>query len=165
MHRALLSLMLLTAACGSNSASPTDTPTTTVTLTGASSPMSAVIGGVQWNSLPQVGVTYLPSGNVLSVNGTDTSGTPNASTRTLGFYINPIAGTGTYGINEGNQAQVMDGSRVWQAGGSSGGSGAVIITSLSTHRATGSFSFVLNPTGGGATGTKAVTGGAFDVSY
>jgi hypothetical protein len=163
MRRALLPFMLLTVACGSSPAAP---DTSSTTPTSVSSPMSAVIAGSAWNSLPQVGVTYIPSGNFLSVNGTDTSGTPNSSTRTIGITVSSIPGPGTYSINQGNQAQVTQGNQTWQAGGNSGGSGTIVVTSLSTHRVAGTFSFGANAVAGtGATGTKSVTNGVFDVSY
>ena len=52
--------------------------------------------------------------------------------------------------------------RSWFTPGS-GAAGTVTLTTLSATRIVGTFSFNAEPLGGGATGTKVVSGGAFDL--
>src|SRR5688572_30410307 len=57
------------------------------------------------------------------------------------------------------------GNATWLASGNVG-SGQVIVTTLSSTRAVGTFNFVLAPnTPSGATGTRTITQGAFDVRF
>jgi hypothetical protein len=127
--------------------------------------MSASIGGTQWNAILPVGVAYVPAGNFITINGTDTAGSAPAA-KTIGFGLF-VAGPGTYTINDQSFAafQVSVGAQSWGAGGGYGGSGTVTFTKLTSNSASGTFSFTGNPTGGGAIGTKAVTNGKFDVTF
>ncbi|HEX8031011.1 MAG TPA: hypothetical protein VF491_21225 [Vicinamibacterales bacterium] len=109
-------------------------------------------------------VTASFANGILSVGGTDTS--RNTS---LSFAVTPSAGgvgTYTFGPLSAANALILVGSpaQSWQ-GGVGTGSGTITITTLTSTTATGTFSFSLVPVAGsGATGTKAITEGAFNVT-
>lgn len=128
--------------------------------------MSAIIDGVQWNSILPVGALYVPASKFLTVSGSDTAGTPTASTKTIGLGAF-ISGIGTFNTSDPSFGafQLMVGSQVWQAGGGQGGSGIITITVFSAHSASGTFFFTANPTAGSASGTKIVANGRFDVTF
>ena len=46
-----------------------------------------------------------------------------------------------------------------------GGTGSITLTTLTSNRAAGTFTFTAKPLAGGATGDKVVTQGAFDVTF
>jgi hypothetical protein len=58
----------------------------------------------------------------------------------------------------------VNATNVWNTG-LTGGSGTLTITSLTTTRIAGSFTFTANAAGGSATGTQSVTSGTFDAGF
>lgn len=108
-------------------------------------------------------ITAGMANGILSIAGTDSS-----KITTLSFAITPTAaGTGTYTLGPLNAANasiiVGNPAAGWQAGVGIG-SGTVTITSLTASNAVGTFSFTLTAVPGtGATGTKNVTEGVFNV--
>jgi Family of unknown function (DUF6252) len=101
---------------------------------------------------------------ILSVGGTDTS-----RSTTLSFALPPTsAGTGTYVLGPSSAANAMiligNPAAGWQAAVGTG-SGTIVIGTLTSTRASGTFSFTLAAVPGtGATGTKTITEGSFDVT-
>ncbi len=147
-------LIVLAAACGSSGDSVTDPE---VNLPQGS--LSARIDGTTWRASTALGATY--SGNVLAFAGTN-----NASTLALAVGI--IHGPGTYSIGQigaPSNGLFMEGTRSWHAV-SGVGTGTVTITAISATRATGTFSFTAQAVANsGASGSKAVTEGRFDLKY
>ena len=174
---AILIVVLCSISCGSttttspstsstpSSTPPTTTPTPPTTPTSSSS-MSAVIAGAQWNALTPFGVTYSANIGQLIVSGSDTAN-PTATSRGISFGVY-FTGVGTYTTSDIRNSWVVTvGSQSWQAGSGSGGTATITITSFSAanHTVSGTFSFTGNPSGGGATGTKAVTNGTFTATF
>lgn len=78
-----------------------------------------------------------------------------------------IGGTGTYPLGTGSTvaggaASVIDGQATWITP-LSGADGTLTITTLTTTHIAGTFSFTVTALGGGAAGTKMVTGGEFSL--
>jgi Family of unknown function (DUF6252) len=109
-------------------------------------------------------VTAGLANGILSVGGTDAS-----RSTTLSFALTPTtAGTGTYVLGPTSAANAMiligNPAQGWQAAVGIG-SGTIAISALTTTRASGTFSFVLAAVPGtGATGTRTITEGSFDVT-
>lgn len=68
------------------------------------------------------------------------------------------------GVGQAGVAQVVVGSAVWTTA-LTGGTGQVVVTSISSTSVSGSFTFTGAASTGGATGTKTVTSGEFTVSF
>lgn len=119
--------------------------------------------GVQ-HSAPASTVTAVYASGIMSIGATDTSRT------TLGFAVTPSgggAGTYTFGALSPANAllQVGNPAQAWN-GGVGKGSGSVTVTTFTATGATGTFAFTLVAVpGSGATGTKAVTEGVFNVTF
>ena len=166
----------LTLACGGNgsptspdrtsapaaAATPPPPPTPTPQPPPAqSSPMSFKVDGT---STAAGSVTAGMAGGILSVGGTDAS-----RSTTLSFALTPTAaGTGTYVLGPSSAANTMiligNPAAGWQAGVGIGG-GTITITTLTSTSASGNFSFTLTAVPGtGATGTKTISEGAFNVT-
>jgi hypothetical protein len=163
---ALPALLLLLASCGGgDKATGPSNPTGTTTSSGNS--MSASIDGVAWNASVAVqGLTVPPSGNVpriVSVAG-------GSQTLAISFAF-PAPSTGTYTTagNPGTNFSVIEtvGGKTWSAlSASNGSSGTVTVTTLTATRAAGTFSFTaVASASSGATGTRVVTAGVFDVTF
>lgn len=127
--------------------------------------LSARIDNGSWTATSAV-TASLTSG-VLSVSGTDPS-------YSLAFVIAATApGTyvipGTTGVQAGNNAVLVSlangSSNAAWAAGASGGTGTVMITSLSTSAVSGTFSFLMVPSSTSATQTRSVTSGTFSIAF
>jgi hypothetical protein len=157
---AVLTLLsaLLTVACGGNTGSPTaPTPTTTTPSTGA-----LLTFKVDGAATTATSVTAGYANGILSIGGTD-----SARSTTLSFALTPTtAGTYTLGPTSAANAQVLIGNPAagWQAAVGIG-SGTITVSSLTSTAASGTFSFTLVAAGPGATGTKTITEGAFNVTF
>ena len=106
-------------------------------------------------------VSAVYSGGILAIAGARV--TP-AGTISFAF---PVSGPTpvSIGTSSALNAVYTTGSQSWAAF-SSTGSGSVTITSLTASRAVGTFSFTMLPNAqSGASGTKTVTNGAFDVTF
>jgi len=129
---------------------------------GAPAPIGTVafmLDGVQ-HAASRVAATY--SGAILAVTATEA-----AQQTTLGFTLTGTAAA-TYRIGPltttNATLQVGDPARAWRAG-SSVGSGSVTLTMLTPLLAVGTFTFSMEPVAGsGATGTRLVTDGVFNVT-
>ena len=124
--------------------------------------MTAKIDGASFTSvttLAQRNVTN--AGTIIALSGADSHGTG------LGFAF-VDAGVGTYAIGglTPTNATVLDGTgKVWTAGATAG-SGTLTVTALDATHVAGTFAYsaVASP-GTGASGTKEVTQGVFDVRF
>jgi hypothetical protein len=108
----------------------------------------------------------LRSSGTLSLTGADCTGGAHMS-----IFIRPEPGVGTYTVAQGVGASYTPDARTsgnfpyWETTPITGaaGSGSLTITSLSSNRVAGNFSFVLVPRfNSGATGTRQVEG-SFDL--
>jgi hypothetical protein len=94
-----------------------------------------------------------------------------ASARAITFSFSGIAGPGTYplgvdgvSVAGGIGSVSVSATNVWTTG-LTGGSGTITITSLTTTRIAGTFTFTANAAGGNATGTQSITNGSFDAGF
>lgn len=171
---AMAAVLGLTVACSSPT-SPTPGTIdsviagsfTTVTLSRGT--MNATVDGARWTAAIASGSTgtFAGSPGIASISGMATGATPF----TPGLFIAitaPLA-VGTYTMN-GSAAvtfSVMDGlSLRWAADPfRSGGSGTLTLTTASTTRLAGTFSFTaVATTAGTSPETRTVTNGTFDLS-
>jgi hypothetical protein len=124
--------------------------------------MTARVDGAGFTAF---GVAASYNNGVLGVTGSQISpqqaitfSVPATATGTV--TVSPTVGFALYTLGAGNA--------IWGAGltFSSTASGSVTITTLTSSRAVGTFSFVMQPQqGSAATGTKTITQGAFDVRF
>jgi hypothetical protein len=143
-------------ACGSDSSGSTEPPQTA--LNGS---MSAVVNGDDWNATLSVQAAY--TNGILAIAGVD-GGNVTIAVATA------ASGPGSYPIgvpSSTNASYTMGGGQalVWQAV-STLGSGSMEIETLTATSASGTFHFELPAvTTSGATGTKSITNGKFEVKF
>ena len=147
-----LALMVATAtvaACGDDGGNPP---------VGAGNVSATVEGSAFTGSLA---VTSSRTATVLAV------GAVGSNNRQIAIFLTGVTSTGAVAVGAGSSsyAQYSDASQQWVSN-LTGGSGTVNLTTLTTTHAAGTFTF----TGAalatsGASGTKSVTSGSFDVSY
>lgn len=122
--------------------------------------MSARIDGAQWTATAVTTVSN--ANNILSV------GAANA-TSTVAFAVqNPSVGTFPINGQSFHNAQVTlipSGSTAAWVASAAGGTGTIIITTLTSTTVAGSFSFTAVPTSSPATGNKVVTDGLFNLTF
>jgi len=122
-----------------------------------SAPMSASVDGAAW-SASSTSATF--NNGILAMAGVN----PQSGTIALGV-IASAPGTSAIGLALPGNASFTNGGTSWEAA-ISGGSGSITITSLTTTEAKGTFQITAAPvTGTGATGSKVVTQGTFDVTF
>ena len=143
---------------GNNPGGSTGTNQMTASINGQSFSVSGV--AVFAGQLDANGGSYL-------ISGVETSG----SARAITFSLSGIAGPGTYllgvdgvSVTGGIGSVTVSGTNVWNTG-LTGGSGSLTITSLTTTRIVGTFTFTANAAGGTATGSQSITNGSFDVGF
>ena len=124
--------------------------------------MTAKIDGTAFSSVTTLAQRNTTNaGTIIAVSGADAHGTG------LGFAFLD-AGVGTYSIGDltPTNATVLDGTgKVWTAG-AIGGSGTLTVTALDATHVAGTFAYsAVASAGSGATGTKTVTQGVFDVTF
>jgi len=149
---AALLLALALTACGKDATEPS-------VPGNGDARMSARIDGQAWSASLALAAGGSQAGAVIAVSGSD------QAQRTIAFaFIN--AGTGTYEIEPGaaTNAVLSEGSAQWQAAPGQG-TGTITITTLNAERIAGTFEFTAEPGSGGATGTRVVTQGTFDVEF
>lgn len=140
--------------CGGDSTGPGDP-----TPDPSESSITARIDGQAWTA--NVGVHAVRASGAVGIAGGD-----GAVLISLGF----VGGTGTFTIGgpSGANGTVSEanGTRVWSTATGPGGSGSITVTSIDDTRVVGTFSFVAPATANtGATGTRTVTEGAFNVRF
>lgn len=121
--------------------------------------MSAKIDGQAWTATSITEFAY--SSSILSITAKGSNPVITVSFTVLN------EGPGTYEIgtkSPGTNAEVTDGSSVWQADAVAG-SGTITFTAMTPRGASGTFSLtVVAASGTGATGTKLITDGVFDIT-
>jgi len=153
----LLSIAALIAAVacgGSDSSSVTGS-----TNNGSTSPMTASVGGTAWTGTG-TGVSY--KNNVLSFTGVDIGSGTSITVATT------AAGPGTYSLafanaNSGFAIVAATGSQTWTTL-VTGGTGSLVITTLTANHLVATFSFDAQPASG-TTGVKHVTNGKIDMTF
>jgi hypothetical protein len=158
-HLLLAGLVLAALGCGKDG-DPTDPGDNTDPGNLAVGTFTARIDGQQWTAVAPVAVTYV--GGILALGGSSQNFT------TIAFAVIASA-PGTYAVGPTSPTNALmtigSTSGTWVAR-STGGSGSVTITTLTSTSAGGTFQFSMVPDGNGSnTGTKAVTNGAFNVTF
>lgn len=163
-HHVLPRLVVLLAllagvACGS-STSPSGGGIGTSNGGNNTTVVTAAIDGTTFTATTS---SALVRNGILAVSGVSGSG---ANLTTLALATTAVLGTnriapGT-GVNANYQTVSGTTSSGWLASDSQG-SGTVTVTTLTSSRAGGSFSFVLAPVSGAAAGPKTILAGTFDV--
>jgi hypothetical protein len=142
------SLVLLTVGCSDDPASGTT----------ANGSVGAKVGGGAWTA---TNVQSTWASNVLQIGGSEISGGNNRQINlnmmasAPGTYqINPFAGTNaTYTEGSGASVKIFSGT-----------TGQIVVTTLSSSGATGTFSFSATESQGGSE-TRSITEGTFDVKF
>ncbi len=156
--RALLVVAPTLASCGDGGTGPTGGE--------ANGFMTARIDGSAWASDPiyvDQGAQVTGSG-IYVIQGTQVSGTEALA---IVLSLMNVPGPGTYPLGTGGG--VSGGTGIVALGGSgwttplSGAAGTITIAEVGDTRITGSFSFTADASTGGASGTRAVTQGEFDL--
>ncbi len=155
------------AACGGSSSGSNNPTAPSPQPTGggggggggtSTAPFTAVINGQAWAATTATFTVSYTNG-VLAMSGTDATGW------TFGLAI-PASGPGPVALSTGANAILTSPSNQnWSATHLDGGSGTIVVTSLTSNSATGTFSFVMVPSGGGATGNRTVAQGTFSVTF
>jgi hypothetical protein len=129
---------------------------------GTSGNITATVDGQAWESTVTSEQAQVGPLGAITIQGT----WANSTTITLNLYNIDEPGTYPLGVtaaNVGGSGVVSTTTgRSWFTPGS-GAAGTVTLTTLTANHIVGTFSFNAEPLGGGATGTKAVTGGSFDL--
>lgn len=118
--------------------------------------MSATVDGSGW-SASNVAATRTAGFVGVGAGASDAS--------TISFAFPDHTGTFTVGGQDGTNASYISGGKSWSAVFGSGGSGTITVTTLSATRVAGTFSFVAPASAGGATGSKTITNGSFDIEF
>lgn len=146
-------LFVAAAGCGGDNTGPNGQ---------ANGDITAKIDGASFTSVATAAQRNTTNGGtIVAVSGADSHGVG------LGFgFVD--AGVGTYAIGglTPTNATVLDGTgKVWTAG-ATGGSGTLTVTALDATHIAGTFAYsAVASAQSGATGTKAVTQGVFDVKF
>lgn len=148
--------LLAAIACGGSDSSSVTGSTNNGT---GSSPMTASVGGIAWTGTG-TGVTY--KNNVLSFTGVDIGSGTSITVATT------APGPGTYSLafangNSGFAIVAATGSQTWTTL-VTGGTGSLVITTLTANHLVATFSFDAQPASG-ATGVKHVTNGKIDMTF
>jgi hypothetical protein len=133
----------------------------TVVPTSSTGTMTAKIDGKTWTAAV-VSIAY--SYGFLEIGGMDSS----SPAQTLGINVE-VNGPGTYELSQLEEASAFAlmtiGDSSWQASNVVG-SGTVIVSTLTSTGASGTFSLNLEPKPNNlATGTKAITDGIFNITF
>jgi hypothetical protein len=170
-----LSLLLFACACGGGSStSPSNPSTNTTNNANSKGSMSAVIDGRAWTASQGV-ATASYAGGIFSIGGSDPSYILSFAVTANGGGTFQIPGadraTGQPAQQAGNNAlliPVINGvaQPSWVADFTKG-SGTIVLTSISSAGATGSFSFALAPSNAefGTAGSRVVSSGTFNVRF
>lgn len=158
-HLLFAAIVLAAAACGGESGPSDD----------ADGHFTATIDGEDFSSDPayvNLGVNISAQApGLFVISGAHVEGT---SSEAINLSLYNVRGPGTYPIGvgatvDGGSAIVTDDGKGWGTD-LSGDAGTVTITQLTATRIKGTFSFVAQAVTGGATGTREVTDGDFDLA-
>jgi len=129
---------------------------------GSNGNITATVDGQPWQSSVTSEQAQVGPLGAITIQGTYA----NSTTITLNLYNIDQPGTYPLGVTAatvgGTGVVSSTTGRSWFTPGS-GAAGSVTLTTLTASRIVGTFSFNAEPLGGGATGTKVVTNGAFDL--
>jgi hypothetical protein len=148
----LAAAVVSVAGCGGSSDSSTGINA------GGTSSFSASLGGAAWAAAPPLAIITATGVNIT---GSDASQT---TTVTLTFIA---SAPGTYSLNFGQNTSGL--GTVGKSNGQAwstvhtGGTGSVVVTTLTAHRAIGTFSF--DAIGSSAADVLHVTNGKFDITF
>jgi hypothetical protein len=140
---------VLATSCGGGGETPTGPGTGSLT---------AQVDGAAWRA--SRGVAATRAAGFIGVGGTAS----DASSISFAF---PDTGPGTFAVasSNGTNGSYVKSGQGWTAAFGNGGSGTITVTTLTTSRVAGTFSFVAPGISGGAAGNKTVTNGSFDISF
>jgi hypothetical protein len=161
-------MMMSLSACGGSSTSPSGGIGSSGSNTGiggsGGTTVNTLTASIDGTPFTATTIAALVRNNILSVAGTAVSG---STTTTLSIATTARVGTQVVapGTGVNSNYQVVSGTNTagWLASDNFG-SGTVTVTTLTTTRAAGSFSFILSNASGTALGPKNVTVGVFDVT-
>lgn len=140
--------LVLSAACGGGSTGPTALVNGTFT---------AKVDGSNFSATTAIVTTA--AANIISI------GAGNAAGQSLGFgWVDAGPGTYTVGATSPTNAVYVTTGAGWVAN-VTGGSGSIVVTTRTSNRVVGTFSFVVIPSSGTASGNKTVTQGVFDLTF
>lgn len=153
--------MALVFACAAGVIACNKSPTATASDSSGTGTMSATVDGGTFSASGQGKVVATRAGGSnFSITGANTTGAQ------IAIIMGGVTSPGTYDIGAGGvgAATYSNGSSTWLSA-TTGGTGTITFTMLTTTHATGTFSFIAAPVAGtSATGPKVVTAGSFDVS-
>jgi hypothetical protein len=156
-------VLMLAAGCGPSSLSPSQN--LWCDLGNTEGTMSATIDGTAWSATRVVSPDLNPNNSYIEINASD-------CVHFLSLWINGLNGPGTYSVNSNSTMFESDpflpAGPAWAAATS--GSGAVTLTTLTVASGlisaiSGTFNLALPPFGGGATGTKVIANGVFNLKF
>lgn len=156
ISRALVALLIASVACGDDEEGPLDPGNSDGTVT-------ASVGGVSFNATSVV-AAFVDGSLVITALQAGVGGT-----KSITITVNNVSGVGTYSLTAaGNTATYVETtgstSQSWLTAITQG-SGSVVLTTATATRVVGTFTFTAPAnTISGATGTKTVTGGSFDLT-
>lgn len=150
--------MLVATSCGGSSS--TAVGGTSVPLLNGT--FSATIDGSAWSAEGRVAVTRGPANSLIIAAA--------SLGRSLSFTLFNASAPGTFSLVYSNATTLPSFAILASAGSAwttntTGGTGSVVVTTLTTSRVAGTFSFTAPPSPGQGTTTAHVTGGTFDVTY
>lgn len=150
---AVLLLAATFSACGGDSTGPE------ITIPSPSNgSMTARVDGASWSALAVDAITSQGSAPIISIAGTNTQFTISMA------WVDSGPRTYTIGQAIGLNATLIGGSSGWTAAGQQG-SGSVTVTTRTAERVAGTFTYTMVASGAGASGTRSVTNGAFDIRF
>ena len=150
-------LLLVATNCGGGGSSVTGTSNNAL-LNGT---FSASINGSRWSAAGRVAVTR-GAGNSLIIAGA-------SLTYSISFALINATGPGTFSLVYTTTTvpsfAILSGNGAAWTTNTTGGTGTVVVTTLTANRVAGTFTFDAPASPGQGTTTAHVTGGAFDVTY
>jgi len=152
MRVALPCLLVTALGCGGDNTGPNGQ---------TNGDMSAKFDGSSWSSVATFATRNATNaGTITAVSGAD------EHSIALAFaFVDTGVGTYTIDGTSATNAVLTDGGKGWVAS-AVGGSGTVTVTTLDATHIVGTFAFSMTASPGtGATGTKSVTQGTFDVKF
>lgn len=164
MPKNLATLLLFTAfvGCGGKSATGPNTPPPPPPPAGG--PMTATVDGQSFGTTTFTAATHAATGSYV-ISAQSVAG---LNSKAITLILSNISGTGTYPLGtgagvEGGLATYVENGAGWGTP-LSGQAGTITLTTLTDTRIKGSFSFTATEHTGGATGTRTLTGGTFDLA-
>ena len=167
LHRSCtLTAVALLVSCGGDSTSPGGNNNPGGNTNGTAR-VSAKVDGVAWsdasNAATSIALSAQPGIYVMNA-----TGSVGGVLQTIGLTMYNIRGPGTYPIGVGTTVVGASGILSVSTGAGwstplTGAAGTLVLTEVSATRLVGTFNMTLTPISGGATGTRTVTEGQFNV--